>query len=300
MTAPPPIKAVYIDWRDVNWDAPEATVKAAVDAGYNVLYLAFYLSNSATDMLLAWAGVSSTKRATTVAYAHARGAVVMLSAGGATETPYALNATQYGSVVAAYALKYNLDGVDFDLENLNGGCVVGDLDSSQVVSWIVTATLSARSVLGNWRLISHAPQAPYFGGAEGNSFTGSLSNLCYTAVHEQALTTINWYNVQFYNQGATCYLTYTTLFVASAADGACDGLGGTAVAELVTAGVPLDYIVVGKPITPSVAYGGYVSATELADILAIAASNGTTPAGVFTWDYQTAYAANWIATVAPV
>jgi hypothetical protein len=36
-------KVVYINYRDVNWNDPGATVRAAVQAGYNVVILAFWL-----------------------------------------------------------------------------------------------------------------------------------------------------------------------------------------------------------------------------------------------------------------
>ncbi len=47
-TAPlPPLaavkKVVYINYRDVNWNDPGVTVRAAVQAGYNVVILAFWL-----------------------------------------------------------------------------------------------------------------------------------------------------------------------------------------------------------------------------------------------------------------
>ena len=298
LTSPPPVKGVYVDWRDVDWNTPENTVKAAVDAGYNVVYLAFYLLTSSTDMLQAWAGISNARRAAALNYAHSRGAVVMLSASGATTTPYtATTGRAYGQAVATYAVQYGLDGVDFDLENLEYKCTYGSMTSANIVTWMSDATLAARSVLGPNRLLTHAPEAPYFGGAVGNSFTGSVQTLCYTGVYLGTAGAINWFNVQFYNQGSTCFLTYTTLFVASSNNGQC--VGGTAVSELVTVGVPLDRIVIGKPVAASAAGSGYIAPADLGTILTTAAKSGNTPAGVFTWDYQAALAEVWITSVAP-
>ena len=51
VTVPSPIKTTYIDWRDINWNAPDATVKGAVDGGFNVVILAFFFGGQPTDML---------------------------------------------------------------------------------------------------------------------------------------------------------------------------------------------------------------------------------------------------------
>ena len=70
----------------VDQNDPGTNIRQAVDAGFNVVLLAFYLTSGAVDAALAWANVSPSSRAATIAYAHARGAVVMLSLGGATGT----------------------------------------------------------------------------------------------------------------------------------------------------------------------------------------------------------------------
>ncbi len=51
ISVPHPIKTVYIDWRDINWNAPDQTVTSAVDGGFNVVVLAFFMGGAATDML---------------------------------------------------------------------------------------------------------------------------------------------------------------------------------------------------------------------------------------------------------
>jgi hypothetical protein len=75
---------VYIDWRGVDWNDPTTNVKAMVDAGFNVIILAFYMTSGPVDVVQAWAGLSSTKRASSVAYAHSKGAIVLMAVGGST------------------------------------------------------------------------------------------------------------------------------------------------------------------------------------------------------------------------
>jgi hypothetical protein len=104
---PPPLRAVYVDMRNINYSSPEANVYTAIAAGYNVgesLWLyerrlhniifyftvvaAFYIANGPADYAAAWAAVSSSVKAATVAAAHKAGAVLLVAAGGATCVPY--------------------------------------------------------------------------------------------------------------------------------------------------------------------------------------------------------------------
>ena len=67
--------------------------------------------------------------------------------------------------------------------------------------------------------------------------------------------TIDFYNVQFYNQGDTGYDTYEGLFTKAGG-----WFGGTSVQEMIDRGIPVRKIVVGKPATMAdVMNTGYVS-----------------------------------------
>ena len=50
-------------------------------------------------------------------------------------------------------------------------------------------------------IITHAPQAPYFMG------TTKYAHDAYNKVHREVGSMIQFYNVQFYNQGSTSYNT---------------------------------------------------------------------------------------------
>ncbi len=41
-----PLKVIYIDWENINWNTPQDTVLAAAEAGFNVVIISFYLSGS--------------------------------------------------------------------------------------------------------------------------------------------------------------------------------------------------------------------------------------------------------------
>lgn len=138
-------------------------------------------------------------------------------------------------------------------------------------------------------IITHAPQAPYFGKIGSNlENPWTLLSGGYSAVYQACGSHIDWFNVQFYNQvfywyfyqniiqGETCYTTYNGLFVNSFDGGKWQlfyiiiilysaYFSGTSVSEISTYGIPLNKIVVGKYNIMSDASNGFVVPATLGD-----------------------------------
>jgi len=286
-----PLKVIYIDWENINWNAPQQTVLDTVNAGFNVVIIAFYLSGgNAADMALAWAGVSDSVKQQTMATVHSKGAVVLISLGGSTDTPFSKDPVTLGKAVGNWAKAQHLDGVDFDLENFAPGFVATGKSSQQTIDWVVNVTDATKSVLGAGGIISHAPQAPYFGlvGAS-NTWVGPLGG--YSAV-EKRTKNVDFYNVQFYNQGAQCYTDYNGLFISS-----CSVFPGTSVTEIQKSGIPLNKIVVGKPVTASSASNGWVAPATLGGWFKTAKSSLGWNTGVMGWEWSSNSVAAWIAAI---
>jgi len=274
--ATPPYKVIYVDWRNVNYNNPGQTILGAVDAGFNVVILAFYLTGGPTDMAQVWGGLDNASQASVMQQVHAKGAMVMVAQGGATDSPYSANPTDLGTRVAQWAIANHLDGVDFDLENLSPGFAAWGMSDAQTIQWFVEVTNASRAVLGSTRAISHAPQAPYFGPKGGNAWTGPTGG--YTSIEQQ--TDIDFYNVQFYNQGAQCYTDYAGTFQTS-----CSTFPSTSVGEIVAAGVPLHKIVLGKPVTGSDASNGYLEASAINAMIKTARTEMGWNAGIMGWQW---------------
>jgi chitinase len=273
-----PYKVIYIDFRNLNWNNGAQTVLDAADAGFNVIILAFYLSSGgAADAAQVWAALPDATKIETMNQVHAKGAVVMIAVGGATDSPYTMSATQLGTLAAEWAHTQHLDGVDFDLENIAEGFNVYGKSDADTVNWFVEVTDSCRRALGENGLISHAPQAPYFGPAGGNSWTGPTGG--YTEI-ERRTNNINFYNLQFYNQGTDCYVDYDGLFTSS-----CSNFPGTSVSEIHAYGIPLEKIVIGKPVTSSDAGNGWVEASTLGGYFRRAASEIGWNGGIMGWQW---------------
>ena len=73
--------------------------------------------------------------------------------------------------------------------------------------WLIDCVKAIRKVLpvGEY-LMTHAPQGPYFLGKP------VYKNGGYVKIHEEVGHLIDWYNIQFYNQGNESYDSYEKLF----------------------------------------------------------------------------------------
>lgn len=221
--------------------------------------LAFWLQSGPFDNAQAWADQPAADRdAKKQAYADA-GIALMVSAFGATDIPTAADPTTVANNLAAYVKNNNLDGVDVDYEDLDGF----NSGSGASETWLINFTKALRAQLPQGQyIITHAPLAPWF---TPNRWGGGG----YLKVHQEVGSLIDWYNIQFYNQGVSEYTT-------------CDGLFNTASAawpqsaalQIVAAGVPAEKVVVGKPGTAADASNGFVDPGTLAGCVSSAKSTG--------------------------
>lgn len=131
------------------------------------------------------------------------GVKILVSAFGATEFPTTGNVdpTDCAVKLAKFVSENNLDGVDIDWED-NAAMEAGTGEQ-----WLITFQTKLRSLLPN-HLITHAPQAPYFK-------QEYYKNGAYVTVDKAVGHTIDFYNVQFYNQGDTKYNNWKGLFMYS-------------------------------------------------------------------------------------
>ncbi|KZP00465.1 glycoside hydrolase family 18 protein [Calocera viscosa TUFC12733] len=269
------------------WDAwvtgENGPPSPSVISGFNVFILSFLLSTGPADQALEWTYLSNDTRASIKAEYEAAGIKLMVSAFGSTDTPTTdgYDAVTLATTMAQWVIDWGLDGIDVDWEDFTAM----NLQNGQAEYWLISFTETLRSMLpAGQYLITHAPVAPWFSGEIYP--TGA-----YVIVNENAGYAIDWYNVQFYNQGATEYANCSTLL-----DTSSTTWPYTAVFQINYDGeVPLDKLVIGKPAAPSDASNGYMETSLLATCVQQAMDQGWS-GGVMTWEYPDA-AASWIATV---
>jgi hypothetical protein len=186
------------------------------------------------------------------------------------------------------------------MENFGAGLKAPGLTAAVSLQWLVDCTRAARVTLGPNGLLTHAPQAPYFGkvGSEvPNPWT--LTGGGYSALYVACGADISWFNVQFYNQGLSCYTTFASLFLQSNGIGECAVFPGTSVSEIASYGIPLAKIVVGKYMLVADASNGFVAASTLGTYFSQAASSLGWQAGVMVWAWQQNRGAAWLAQAWP-
>ncbi|KAF8304366.1 glycoside hydrolase [Clavulina sp. PMI_390] len=269
----------YVDAWLSGENGPPATSEVS---GYNNLILAFLLSTGTADQAQEWTLLDADTRSSTHSAYSAAGINILVSAFGSTENPTSsgLDAAGTASTMAAWVKTYGVDGIDVDYEDL---AAMNKQDGS-AETWLATFTTTLRSALPSGQyIITHAPVAPWF--------SPIYTSGAYIKVHSTVGSSIDWYNVQFYNQGSTEYTTCTGLLTASSSS-----WPKSSVFEINSnAGVPLDKIVIGKPGTTADATNGYVDPSTLAGCVSQAKTSGWT-GGVMVWQFPHADA-SWIATV---
>lgn len=215
---------------------------------------------------------------------HASGMKILVSAFGATEFPTTagIDPVQCGTDLANFVKLNNLDGVDLDYEDS------GAMERGTGENWLISITRRLRELLPKEQgyIITHAPQAPFFMGTSKYPMGG------YLTVHREVGHLIDFYNIQFYNQGTSSYDSYSSLFRNSSG-----WATGTAVFELMAKGVPGNMIVVGKPVLNSDADNtGFVSVDQLGDILNTARTDGWST-GFMAWQYASDTDGQWSRTL---
>lgn len=286
-----PRKVIYIDQITTWYPDPSENIRSAASAGYNVIILAFYLLDKPVDIVYAWSNVcTEAQRKETLDYLHSKGSILLMSAGGDSIAPYEqITGTEYGTRTAAFAKQYGFDGVDYDLENFNPGLTYGSLNSQQIIDWLSDCTTACKNVLGDKGIISFAPQSPYFSpiGSSIPTWAGPLGG--FVGVNAKVGDKIDFYNIQFYNQGSDMYVDYQNLFINSGTS-----LPFTSVLQISDAGIPLNKIVVGKPMLASDASTGYVNLSSLGLWFNQAKQELNWNAGLMFWqwhDYETSKSA---------
>ncbi|KAF9266947.1 glycoside hydrolase [Marasmius fiardii PR-910] len=270
---------VYADTyvQGTNGPPPVAQIK-----GFNTFALSFLILAGAWDKAYEWTTLTAADRASIKSQYNAAGIKLVVAVFGATDVPTTTGADpiKTANTMAAWVKQYNLDGIDVDYEDFGAF----DRGDGSAENWLISFTKQLRTQLpqGDY-ILTHAPVAPWF---TPSKYGGGG----YLAVHKAVGNLIDWYNVQFYNQGASEYVT-------------CDGLLNTssgtwpqtALFQIAANGVPLSKLVIGKPATTGDASNGYMDPNTLATCLQTAKSKGWN-GGAMSWQFPRA-SASWISTV---
>jgi chitinase len=170
--------------------------------------------------------------------------------------------------LASFVLDNNLDGCDINWQDTSA------LSDGSGSKWLNSFQSHLRKLLPNHTIV-HSPMAGYFNPV-------AFSKGSYLDVNTQEAKSINFYNIQYYNQGTSKYNNYTEIFLQSSG-----AHPSTSVAELVRVGVQQSKIVIGKPIAPSDITGsGWIDTGALGLYISQAYDDFQWFSGVALWQYS--------------
>ncbi|TRM65612.1 glycoside hydrolase family 18 protein [Schizophyllum amplum] len=277
-----PVAPHFVVYGDTTSTTSTGPPPVADIAGFNVYAMSFLILAGAWDKAYEWTTLTADERAAVKAQYAAAGIKLIVAVFGATDVPTTTGADPIATAntMAAWVKEYDLDGIDVDYEDF-GAFDKGDGSGE---AWLVSFTTQLRTQLpvGDY-ILTHAPVAPWFSPSKWGG--GG-----YLAVNEQVGDLIDWYNIQFYNQGTTEYTTCDSLLKTSSST-----WPGSALFEIIASGVSPEKLVIGKPATSGDANNGYIAPATLAQCLETAKAAGWT-AGAMSWQYPNA-ASEWITTV---
>ncbi|KAI0788757.1 glycoside hydrolase [Abortiporus biennis] len=270
--------AVYSDaWVGSSGPPTPATIK-----GFNVFILSFLLLEGAWDNAEVWTQLTDAQRSSIKSQYASAGIKLLVSAFGSTDVPTSSGADPIATAntMAAWVKQFSLDGIDVDYEDFNAF----DAGNGKAEQWLISFTQQLRTQLPAGQfIITHAPVAPWF---SPNIWGGGG----YLKVHQTVGSLIDWYNIQFYNQGSSEYTTCAGLLTTSSST-----WPNTALFQIAASGVPMSKLVIGKPGTASDASNGFMSTSTLASCVSQAKGQGWN-GGVMVWQYPDA-SSSWITAV---
>ncbi|KDQ55134.1 glycoside hydrolase family 18 protein [Jaapia argillacea MUCL 33604] len=201
---------------------------------YNTIILSFLLLSGPADQALSWTLLPPPTRAEIKSQYASAGKKLLVSAFGSTDIPTTEGADPIKTAdwMGEWVKKWDLDGIDVDYEDF-GAMNAGD---GKAEAWLISFTKQLRVHLPQGQyIITHAPVAPWFSPSRWGG--GG-----YLAVDSAIGNMVDWYNVQFYNQGIAAYITCPNLLTNSPPP-----WPKTSLFEIASSGIPLNKIIIGKP-----------------------------------------------------
>lgn len=258
----------------------------------NLIPLSSFASSDYTHVILSFArpdpsgtmvldgNLTSTVMAQIPALKSAGKKVMMAIGGGACSSAQwqqmAGNVQFSAAQIAAMVQTYGLDGIDIDFEDSAAFTGSAGYDGTQFMINLTQALYGA--LPASARLISHAPQAPYFFPTWSSA---------YIRIMEAVGTQIDFLNLQYYNNPGFQEPSFIL------------GTSAGSVAGMIAAGIPATKIVIGKPVGQNDAGSGWMPVSDIVgQIVTPLVSTYRYIGGVMGWQAASDPTGSWGATLA--
>ncbi len=229
-------------WHD--WETPEFIQLANVPSSYDVIVVAFANFNGSGNFTFTVdPDETQAQFIADIATLHSQGKKVIISCGGASETPTfgsSSDATNFANSVASMMTTFGFDGVDIDFENGSVYLNQGDLNlaspTTPSVVYLIQGLNNLHSLKPN-ALITFAPMPNYLQAAYqwyGPGTNGGQSNWngAQLPVINSIRSILTWVWPQYYNEANIMGLDGNYY-----SEGSVDNL--VAMTEMMTKGFPV-------------------------------------------------------------
>merc|ERR1711879_147756 len=266
-------RGIYFE-KNFNWAAMDGDLIAAMDAGYNRIYVGFFMSLfGCQGACLQWASLDDVARQAVFAKATETGSKLYLSVGG--EGEFAENVYKEGDTerfaqdAAEYALQQGYHGMDFNIHLAGLSSVASSFaESGEMVDYAETFVKIAKSVGWQSEDLTVTAHAPYFSpDFVGGDLDKSMSWLGLDMNSNEDFA-VGDVSMMMFNEDQD-YLTYEEMFIKNEFFNETDGTIGTgsAVQQILDLGISSGKVAIVKPIYEDgySIYTGYVPPTTLSD-----------------------------------
>lgn len=246
----------------MNYDNFNIFIDNAINNGITHIILEFIilkLNNNGTndsltfaDTILNWTTFTSSQQSTLLNKIRNANMQLMASFGGATSFTdgfqQILNSPNYSDPntlandIVNWLYINNIPAIDLDIEFIPPVNVYPN--TINLINYLGELSSCIKNLgniqFGYYPIVSHAPQTPYF--------NGNYYNYIYNQIEQLYGSSIDFYNVQYYNQGNYSYTSYNSIFT-------LDTDFNASVSQLINANevnilycnIPSYKIIVGKP-----------------------------------------------------
>jgi len=269
--------SIYVE-KGFNRGGMYNSIEAALQAGYNRLYIGFYYRlYGCFGGCAEWTTVLSTNQRNKVKSLLAQyNAEIYLSVGGPGEYWESCITedcgTSFGQEVGAFAAKYAFDGVELNVNLIGQGTEPSGFAINGTFIDMVQDLSTATKSSGNFDTnhIATSAAAPYYSidYVQGD-VTHSLAYMCMDSNEDQAWATGDC-NMMMFNEGSASdanYMTYNDIFIQNTFDDPYySNFGqGSSVKEVAALGVDSSKLAVIKPVTPyeTTVTSGYINPITL-------------------------------------
>lgn len=145
-------KIIYINEISSWYPNPLIDIEKASNNGFNIIILYQCNNYGPNNILKAWENSSLEQQFNCLNLVHKNNGAILISCENIENIPYncslnSINGIEYGNLIINFIKKYNLDGIDFNFNNINQNFISNNCTSFGLINWIGNACSTIKNLL---------------------------------------------------------------------------------------------------------------------------------------------------------